>query len=219
MKKIILSSVLVLIFLASLVMADVTTSNDLTGNMAYQLKCIDSDNGDEIFQRGKAEDGKGAGGIDYCSNGKLVEYYCNLETLDAEYQERSCPQDYLCENGACKEQKSQRALTASEVLVLVENQEDVYGDDTLELNSFYDGLAEIIYVKKIKVRNGDEIYLGGNKYEVKIGDDVQLINKGMGGEVVEKIVEKVVEKECEVIAPKETFVKKRFSFLRRLFGR
>jgi hypothetical protein len=219
MKKAILSMVIVLIFLSSLVSAGLVSDvfNKITGKLSYTPGCWDSDGGDEIFQVGRAEDGKGGTGIDYCEGNVLTEYYCN-QVEEVASRKIECPMGYVCHRGDCKERPdvaSTSTLGKENSIVLVVGEEKTFGFDKFLVTQLAGGEADITYTKTIRVKNGDLVSFGGQNFDVVLGENVKLMNQGKDVEVLEKIVERVVEVEKEQVMEQ---VQKRASFWDRIFG-
>lgn len=219
MKKMIISLAIVLIFLSSLVSAGLVSGflERITGRISYVPKCIDSDGGNNVFQRGKAVDGRNNEGIDYCSDGQLMEYYCDMNALEVKWEVKDCPAGHKCLNGVCKKKEERLKVSDLEdknTILLVVGEELSFGFDSLVVSDVSGGEADITYTKKVRAKDGDIYVFGGTQFEVNIdGESVELLNKGVVTEVVEKEVEKVVFVDKPVVE-----VKKKPGFWARLFG-
>ncbi len=214
MKRVIFSVFVVAIFMASLVFA----GSIPTGAVSVVEKCTDSDGGINYEQRGQASDGRQGGGIDYCLNGKIREYYCDMDAFAVKYNDIDCPLGSTCKNGACYKVEVQPAtseLKNNEVVVLVISKEQNFGYDSVVVTGISGGIAELTYTKKVSLKTGDVLNLDGNKFDVTVGDGVELSNVGTYVEIVEKPVEKIVYVDKIVEVEKPSAVK---SIWRKIFG-
>ncbi len=216
MKRVMISIFVAAILLSSFVSAG--WWSDLTGRISYNPRCFDSDNGINYEQRGQATDGRGGNGIDYCLDGKIREYYCDMDALEVKFNDVDCPGDEACKNGACvmgAVTYTTSSLKDSEVLVLVLDKPQEFGYDKIVVNKIASGEAEFTYTKTMKVKTGDMINLDGNKFEVAVGENVEMSRRGTYVEVVEKPVEKIVYVDKIVEVEKPGVVK---SIWRKIFG-
>lgn len=216
MKRVILSIFVAAIFLSSLVSAG--WWSELTGRISYSPRCFDSDNGVNYEQRGQANDGRGGNGIDYCLDGKIREYYCDMDAFEVKFEDTSCPEGEACRNGACIKEAvipETSDLKSTEVLVLALDKQQDFGYNHLVVTGIGNGEAELTYTKTLKVKTGDLINLEGNKFEIKVGDNVELSNQGTYTEIVEKPVERIVYVDKIVEVEKPGFFKRAWA---KIFG-
>jgi len=74
---------------------------------AYQIQCSDSDDGIDLEEKGttkglmldRSGKKKPTAKMDYCKNGKLIEYYCGRGLIKSTI--KSCPEGKVCEEGKC----------------------------------------------------------------------------------------------------------------------